>query len=180
MRSGTSAREEEQAMRGRFSEAMKEAMRAGDKARLSTVRLIQAAVQKRDLELGDEAYKEASKGAAEGADLAGAGKAKASDDEILAVLQKMIKQRQESILLYEKAGRMELADVEKAEIAVIQSFMPAQLDEAGTAAAVAATIEATGAQSVKDLGKVMAELRAKYAGQMDFGKASALAKTRLS
>ena len=167
-------------MRERFTEAMKEAMRAGDKARLSTIRLIQAAVQKRDLELGQLAFEAASKSAAEGADLSGAGKAKAGDDEILAVLEKMIKQRRESILLYEKAGRIELADVEKAEIAVIQSFLPTQLDETATASAVAEAIASTGATSVKDLGKVMAELRARYPRQMDFGKAGALAKTRLS
>jgi uncharacterized protein YqeY len=167
-------------MRDRLSEAMKEAMRAGDKARLSTIRLIQAAIQKRDLELGEAAFKKVEASAGEGADVAGVGKVKASDDEILSVLQKMIKQRQESIAMYDKAGRAELADVEKAEIAVIQAFLPTQLDEAATAAAVAEVIAATGATSVKDLGKVMAELRARYTGQMDFGTASGLAKSRLS
>jgi uncharacterized protein YqeY len=167
-------------MRERLSEAMKAAMRAGDRARLSAIRLIQAAVQKRDLELGEAAFKKVEASAAQGADVAGAGKVKASDDEILSVLQKMIKQRQESVALYEQAGRAELADAEKAEIAVIQSFLPTQLDEAAIAAAVADVIKATGAQTVKDLGKVMAELRARYTGQMDFGKASALAKIRLS
>lgn len=166
-------------MRERLSDEMKAAMRAGDKQRLSTIRLIQAAVQKRDLELGEAAFKKAEAAAAPGADMAGAGKVKASDDEILSVLQKMIKQRQESIGLYEQAGRAELADAERAEVAVIQSFLPTQLDEAATAEAVAETIRAVGAQSVKDLGKVMAELRGRYTGQMDFAKASALAKSRL-
>jgi uncharacterized protein YqeY len=164
-------------MRERLADELKAAMRAGDKARLGTIRLIQAAIQKRDLELGEQAFKKAE--AAGGEVGAGAGKAQANEEEILGVLQKMVKQRQESIGLYEKAGRAELAQKEKDEIAVIEDFLPKQLDEAGVAAAVDAAIAATGAAGVKDMGKVMAELRAKHAGRMDFGKASAVVKAKL-
>jgi uncharacterized protein YqeY len=167
----------ERAMRERLADELKAAMRAGDKTRLGTIRLIQAAIQKRDLELGEQAFKRAE--AAGGEVASGAGKAQASEEEILGVLQKMVKQRQESIALYEKAARPELAQKEQDEIAVIEDFLPKQLDEAGVAAAVDAAIAATGAAGVKDMGKVMAELRAKHAGRMDFGKASAVVKAKL-
>jgi uncharacterized protein YqeY len=101
------------------------------------------------------------------------------DEEILQMLQSMIKQRRESIALYEQGGRQELADQERDEIAVIERFLPRQMDEADTRAAIGAAIAATGAAGVKDMGKVMAELRARHAGQMDFGKASALVKGML-
>jgi uncharacterized protein YqeY len=148
-------------MRERFTEAMKAAMKAGDKRRLSAVRMIQAGLKDKDIELR------------------GAGKGQASDEEILGLLQKMIKQRQESLAIYEQAGRAELAQQEREEIAVIQDFLPRQMDEAETRAAVEAAIAETGAGSMKDMGKVIGALRGKYAGRMDFGKASALVKELL-
>ena len=148
-------------MRQRFTEAMKEALKAGDKTRLSTVRMIQAGLKDKDIEAR------------------GAGKGQASEEEILGLLQKMIKQRQESIAIYDQAGRKELADQEREEVAVIRSFLPQQMDEAETRAAIAAEIAETGAASIKDMGKVIGALRAKYAGRMDFGKASALVKELL-
>ncbi len=148
-------------MRQRFTEAMKEALKGGDKTRLSTVRMIQAALKDKDIEAR------------------GAGKGQASEEEILGLLQKMIKQRQESIAIYDQAGRKELADQEREEVAVIRSFLSQQMDEAETRAAIAAEIAETGAASMKDMGKVIGALRAKYAGRMDFGKASALVKELL-
>ena len=145
-------------MRQRFTEAMKEAMKAGDKPRLSTVRMIQAALKDKDIEAR------------------GAGRGQATEEEILGLLQKMIKQRQESVAIYEQAGRQELADQERAEIAVIQGFLPQQLGEAETRAAIEAAIAETGAASMKDMGKVVGVLRGKYAGRMDFAKASGLVK----
>jgi uncharacterized protein YqeY len=149
------------AMRERFTTEMKEAMKAGDKRKLGTVRLIQAALKDKDIEAR------------------GAGKGQASDDEILALLQKMIKQRQESIAIYEQNNRPELAQQEREEAEVIASFLPKQMDEAETKAAIEAAIAETGAASMKDMGKVVGALRAKYAGRMDFGKASGLVKEML-
>jgi uncharacterized protein YqeY len=107
------------------------------------------------------------------------GKGAAADDQLLGVLQKLVKQRQESADLYDKGGRPELAAAERAEIAVIQSFLPKQMSDEEIAAAIKAAIQKTGAASVKDMGKVIADLRAAYAGQMDFGKASGIVKTML-
>jgi uncharacterized protein len=148
-------------MRERFTQDMKDAMKAGDKRRLATVRLVQAALKDKDIEAR------------------GAGKGQASDEEILGLLQKMIKQRQESAGIYEQAGRAELATQEREEAEIIASYLPKQMDEAETRQAIEAAIKATGATSMKDMGKVIGTLRAKYAGQMDFGKASALAKEML-
>jgi len=148
-------------LRERFTADMKEAMKAGDKARLGAIRLIQAALKDKDIEAR------------------GAGKDPLSDEEILALLQKMVKQRQESIAMYEQGGRTELADQEKAEVAVISSYLPQQMDEAETKAAIQAAIAETGAASMKDMGKVVGALRAKYAGRMDFAKASGLVKDML-
>jgi uncharacterized protein len=148
-------------MRQRFTEAMKEAMKGGDKLRLSTVRMIQAGLKDKDIEAR------------------GAGRGQASEEEILGLLQKMIKQRQESIAIYDQAGRRELADQEREEVAVIRSFLPQQMDEGETRAAVEAAIAETGAASMKDMGKVIGKLRAEYAGRMDFAKASALVKELL-
>jgi uncharacterized protein YqeY len=145
-------------LRERLTTEMKEAMKAGDKRKLGTVRLIQAALKDKDIELR------------------GAGKGPASDDEILALMQKMIKQRQESVAMYDQGGRPELADQEREEAKVIQSFLPTQMDEADVRAAIDAAIAETGAASIKDMGKVIAALRAKYAGRMDFGRASGLVK----
>jgi uncharacterized protein YqeY len=142
-------------LRDRLTTEMKEAMKAGDKRKLGTVRLIQAALKDKDIELR------------------GAGKGPASDDEILAVMQKMIKQRQESLAMYEQGGRPELAAQEREEAEVIQSFLPKQR------AAIEAAIAETGAASMKDMGKVVGALRGKYAGRMDFGRASGLVKELL-
>lgn len=148
-------------MRQQFTEEMKTALKAGDKGRLAAIRLIIAALKEKDIEAR------------------GAGRTEALPEEILGMLQKMIKQRQESADVYDKGGRPELAAGERAEIAVISSFLPKQMDEAEVKAAIAAAIAAVGAASMKDMGKVVAELRGKYAGQMDFGKASGLVKAAL-
>ncbi|MCB8821512.1 GatB/YqeY domain-containing protein [Microvirga rosea] len=148
-------------LRERFTADMKEAMKAGDKARLGAVRLIQAALKDKDIEAR------------------GAGKGQATDEEILALLQKMIKQRQESIAMYEQGGRPELAQQEKAEADVISSYLPKQMDDAEMKAAIEAAIAETGAASMKDMGKVVGTLRGKYAGRMDFAKASGLVKDLL-
>ena len=149
-------------LRERFTDEMKTAMKGGDKARLSTIRLIQAALKDKDIEAR------------------GQGKEPASDDEILAVLQKMVKQRQESLAIYEQNGRPELAAQEKGEIEVISSFLPQQLGDAEIDAAIVSAIAETGAVSVKDMGKVIAKLRADFAGRMDFGKVSPRVKDKLA
>lgn len=149
-------------MRELFTTALKEAMKAGDKSRLAAVRLIQAAIKDKDIEAR------------------GAGKTEATNEEILALLQKMIKQRQESATIYRDNNRPELAATEEGEIAVIQSFLPKQLDEAEVKAAIAAAIAETGAAGMKDMGKVIAVLKERFSGQMDFGKASGLVKAALS
>jgi uncharacterized protein YqeY len=147
-------------MRERFTTMMKEAMKAGDRRRLDTVRMIQAALKDKDIEAR------------------GAGKT-VSDDDILALLQKMVKSRQESADIYAKAGREELAQQEREEIAIINEFLPKQLSEEESKAAVAQAIAETGASSMKDMGKVVAALKAKYTGQMDFARASGLVKAAL-
>lgn len=149
-------------MRDQFMTALKEAMKAGDKGRVAAVRLIQAAIKDKDIEAR------------------GAGKGQASDEEILGLMQKMIKQRQESASIYRANARPELAEIEEAEIAVIASFMPKQLDETETKAAIAAAIAETGAAGMKDMGKVIALLRERFAGQMDFSRASGFVKAALS
>ena len=148
-------------MRERFTTELKEAMKAGDKRKLGTIRLIQAALKDKDIEAR------------------GAGKGQAADEEILALLQKMIKQRQESMAIYDQNGRPELAQQEREEAEVIASFLPQQMDEAETKAAIEAAIGETGAASMKDMGKVIGALRGRYAGRMDFAKASALVKEML-
>ena len=148
-------------LRERFTADMKEAMKAGEKGRLGAIRLIQAALKDKDIEAR------------------GAGKEPLSDEEILALLQKMVKQRQESITMYEQGGRTELAQQEKDEVTVISSYLPQQMDEAETKAAIEAAIAETGAASMKDMGKVVGLLRGKYAGRMDFAKASGLVKDML-
>ena len=148
-------------LRERFTQDLKDAMKAGDKGKLGTIRLMQAALKDKDIEAR------------------GAGKEPLSDEEILALLQKMVKQRQESISMYEQGGRTELAQQEKDEVAVITSYLPQQMDEAETKAAIEAAIAETGAASMKDMGKVVGVLRGKYAGRMDFAKASGLVKDML-
>jgi uncharacterized protein YqeY len=149
-------------LRTRFTDEMKTAMKAGDKDALGTIRLIISELKNKDVEAR------------------GAGKEQASEEEILGLLQKMIKQRQESESVYAENGRADLAAKETAEIAVISGFLPKQMSEDEVKAAIQAAIAATGAASMKDMGKVVAELRAKFAGQMDFGKASGLVKAALS
>lgn len=150
------------ALRERFTDELKAAMKGGEKAKVAAIRLIQAALKDRDIEAR------------------GAGKGPLGEDEILGLLQKMLKQRQESIAIYDRNARPELADAERAEVAVIEGFMPRQLGEEEVKAAIEAAIAATGAASMKDMGKVVAALRAEHAGRMDFAKASALVKARLS
>ena len=149
-------------LRERFNEALKAAMRERNALTVSTVRMILAGVKDRDIAAR-------SRGNTEGID----------DGEILTLLRTMVKQRQDSIQLYREGGRPELADKEAAEIVLIEGFMPRQMSDDEVAAAVAAAIAATGAASVKDMGKVMAELRAHHAGLMDFAKAGPLVKQAL-
>jgi uncharacterized protein YqeY len=148
-------------LRERFMPDMKEAMKAGEKEKVAAVRLIIAALKEKDIEAR------------------GAGKGEASDDEILAMLQKMIKQRQESISIYESNGRPELAAGEKSEVAVISSYLPKQMEEAEVKAAIEEVIAEIGAAGIKDMGKVIAALRGAYAGQMDFAKVSPMVKSLL-
>lgn len=148
-------------IRETLSTAMKEAMKAKDTRRLSTVRLIQAAIKDRDI---------ANRGV---------GKDETSEDEILQILQKLVKQREESAKIYDDAGRGELATQEREEIAVIKTFMPEQLSDEKVAEIIAGIITEIGAAGIKDMGKVMAALRERYAGQMDFGKASGTIKAQL-
>ena len=150
-------------LRAQLTDAMKEAMKAKDAKRLATVRLMLAALKDRDIAARSETSR----------DLLG-------DDEILGLMAKMIKQREESAAVYRQGGRPELAENEEAEITIIRSFMPAQMDDAALKDAVAKTITETGAASIKDMGKVMAVLKERYAGQMDFSKASAATKDALS
>jgi uncharacterized protein len=148
------------AIREELTSELKVAMKAGIKRRVETIRLINAALKDRDIEAR------------------GQGKT-LSDDDILGLLQKLVKSRQESVEIYDKAGRVDLATQEREEIAVIQSFLPQPLSEAETEAAIAAAIAETGAGSIKDMGKVVGVLRAKYAGRLDMGKASAAVKAKL-
>ncbi|HZX87225.1 MAG TPA: GatB/YqeY domain-containing protein [Reyranella sp.] len=150
-------------LRDNLAEALKEAMRARDMTTVGAVRLILAKLKEVDIAARTEASREG-----------------VADDRILSMLQGMIKQRNESVVLYEKGNRPELAEKEKAEIAVIERFLPKQMDDAAVAAAVAEAMAATGAKTVKDMGGVMAVLKTKYAGQMDFAKASAAVKKALA
>jgi uncharacterized protein YqeY len=149
-------------IRDEIKQALVGAMKAGDAPRRDAIRLIQAALKNRDIELR--------------------GAANLPEDDVLVteVLQKMIKQRRESIDLYEKGGRAELAAAEAAEVAVIETFLPRQLNAAELAAAIDAIVTETGASSVKDMGRVMALLRERHAGEVDMGKASAALKAKLS
>lgn len=150
-------------LRTRLTTATKEAMKSRDSARLSTLRLISAAIKDREI-------------AARGEGVGGEG---LGDDELIAILSKMVKQRQESARAYEEGGRLELAEKELAEIAVIQNYLPRQLSEAEVTQAIDRAIADLGATSIRDMGRVMAELRARHAGQMDFGAAGPMVKQRL-
>ncbi|AZO13596.1 GatB/YqeY domain-containing protein [Mesorhizobium sp. M2A.F.Ca.ET.043.05.1.1] len=145
-------------MREKIAESMKSAMKAQDKHRLPTLRLIQAAIHDRDI---------ANRGAS---------KPPASEEEILQILAKMVKQREESAKAFEDGKRPELAAQERGEMEIIREFLPTQLDEAAIQAAAREAIAVTGAASQKDMGKVIGALKQKYAGQMDFAKASAIIK----
>jgi hypothetical protein len=150
-------------MRTRIATALKEAMKAKDVDRLSTLRLINAAIKDHDI---------AQRVSDEDADQKG-------DTDVLAILGRMVKQRQESARAYEEGGRLELAAKELSEIKVIESFLPKQLTEAEMAAAIEQAVTDVSAESIRDMGKVMAALKAKYTGQMDFAKAGAAVKAQL-
>jgi uncharacterized protein YqeY len=149
-------------MREIIASAMKTALKEKDQVALSTIRLISAALKDRDIAARSSDNNEGI-----------------SDDEILSMLQTMIKQRNESVKMYEQGNRPELATAEKAEIAIIQQFLPAQLSAEDVASAIADAIAETGANSVRDMGKVMACLKEKYAGQLDFTAASQNVKSAL-
>ncbi|WP_333714963.1 GatB/YqeY domain-containing protein [Yoonia sp.] len=150
-------------MRERVNAALKDAMRAKEADRLSTLRLINAAIKDKDIALrgtGEEAVG-------------------VTDDDVLAIMGRMVKQRQESARAYEEGGRIELAEKELAEVKVIEEFLPKQLTSEEVAKAIDAAISDVGATSIRDMGKVMATLKGKYTGQMDFGKAGPMVKDRL-
>ena len=144
-------------LKNRITEDMKAAMRAKDGARLSAVRLLLAAMKQKEV---DE-------------------RVVLTDADVLAIIEKMLKQRRESIVQYEKAARQDLADVEKAEMAILSAYLPQQMSDADVAQAVAATITEAGAAGVKDMGKVMGLLKARLAGRTDMGKLSGLVKSKL-
>jgi uncharacterized protein YqeY len=148
-------------MRETITAALKHATKAQDKRRISTLRLVSAAIKDRDIAART------------------AGKTQATDAELLELFAKMIKQREESEKIYADAGRAELVKQESEEIAIIREFLPKQLSDKEMEKAIAEAIAKAGAASVKDMGKVMAELKARYAGQMDFARASALVKAKL-
>lgn len=145
-------------MRAKISSDLKDAMKSGDKAKVATLRLINAAIQSAEIEA----------------------RTTIDDAAVLAVMTKMVKQRRESIAQYTSGGRPDLAAIEQAEIGLIEVYLPQQMDDAEVTAAIAAAVAETGAASAKDMGKVMAVLKAKYAGKMDFQKASAAVKAALS
>jgi uncharacterized protein YqeY len=148
-------------LRENINNAVKEAMKAKDERKLSTLRMVNATIKNADI------------------DARGQGKPPLSDGDLLGVLQKMIKQRQEAVELYDKGGRAELAAAEREEIAVISAYLPKQMSEDEVKAAIAAAIAETNAAGMKDMGKVISVLRGKHAGQMDFGRASGLVKAAL-
>jgi len=150
-------------LRARFSEDLKQAMKAKDSLRLSTLRLITAAIKDRDIALRSE-----------GEDR------EMTDDEITAVLSRMVKQRQESARAYEEGGRLELVERELAEIAVIETYLPRQLTPDEVESAIAGVISELEAGSIRDMGRVMNALKARYTGQMDFGAVGPVVKARLS
>lgn len=150
-------------LRERIQADIKEAMKAKEAARLSTLRLISAAIKDREIAARSERGEDSA----------------LTQDDVIALMSKMVKQRQESARAYEEGGRLELAEREEAEIKVIQSYLPRQLTEDEVAAAVEKVIKDLGASSIRDMGRVMADLRAHYAGRMDFGAVGPLIKARL-
>ena len=149
-------------MRETISEGLKTALKARDQRRTSTLRSINAAIKDRDI---------ANRGDAKGP---------ATNDEVLAIIQKMVKQREESFAIYAQAGRADLATVEKEEIDILNEFLPKGLTEEEVAAAIEAAIVSSGAEGPKDMGKVIAELKAKYPGRIDFGKVSGQVRNALA
>jgi uncharacterized protein YqeY len=149
-------------LRDDINNAIKDAMKGKDERKLSTLRMVNSTLKNSDIEAR------------------GQGKPPLSDEDILSVLQKMIKQRQESVELYVKGGREELAAQERAEIAIISAYLPKQMSDEEVKAAIASAIKDTGAAGMKDMGKVIGALKSKYAGQMDFGKASGMVKAALA
>lgn len=150
-------------LRERLQISLKEAMKAKEVDRLSTLRLINAAIKDREIAVRGES-----------------GEAEVGEGDILAILGKMVKQRQESARAYEEGGRLELAEMELAEIKVIEEFLPRQLSAAEVEAAIVSAVSEVGADSIRDMGKVMAVLKGKYTGQMDFGAVGPMVKARLS
>ena len=150
-------------LRTRLNDTLKVAMKAKSEREVQTIRLILAALKDRDI-------------AARG----DGGNGEISDDAILSLLQSMVKQRRESIEMYEKGGRLELAQQESEEIAIIETFLPKQMEESEVEEAIVEVLGETGAETIKDMGKVMAALREKYAGRMDFGKVSGKIKAKLT
>jgi uncharacterized protein YqeY len=150
-------------IREKISQALKDSMRAKDEARTTTLRMINAAIKQKDIDVARPR-----------------GDQQIGGDETLILLQSLVKSRRESIELYKQGGRQDLVDKESAEIAIIEEFLPKQMSEAETKAAIREIVAATGASSVKDMGKVMAALKSKYAGQLDMTKASASVKQVLS
>ena len=148
-------------LRDDINNALKEAMKAKNERAVSTLRMVNSTLKNADIEARGQA------------------KPALGDAEVLAILQKMIKQRQESVELYQKGGRADLVKQEQEEIAIISGYLPKQMSEPEMTAAIEAAIKDTGAAGMKDMGKVIGALRSKYAGQMDFGKASGLVKARL-
>ena len=148
-------------MRETIAQALKDALKNKDKQRTGTLRLVNAAIQDRDI---------ANRGA---------GKDPVGDDEILQILTKMVKQREESAKAFEEGGRAELAAQERAEIVIIKDFLPTQMSEEEMRAAAAGAVTETGAQGLRDMGRVMAVLKERYPGRLDFGKASAVVKELL-
>ena len=149
-------------MRDEISESLKIALKARDQRRTSTLRLINSAIQDKDIAIRQEA------------------RGPATNEEILVILQKMVKQREESFAIYAQAGRADLATVEKEEIDILNEFLPKGLSDAEVDAAIAAAIASTGAEGPKNMGKVIGQLKADYPGRIDFGKASAKVKAALS
>ena len=155
-------------MRAQITEDVKTAMKSGEKRRVSTLRLIQAAIKDRDI-----AARVDEKGQSTGED-------KINDAQLLQLLQKMIKQRRESAKMYIEAGRTELSDQEQAEIVIIEEYLPKQMTETQVAEAVSAVITELDAKGLKDMGRTISALKARYPGQMDFGKASGVVKAKLT
>jgi uncharacterized protein YqeY len=149
-------------LRDQINDALKEAMKAKNERAVSTLRMVNSTLKNADIEVR------------------GAGKPALGEADVLAILQKMIKQRQESVELYKKGGRDDLVAQEEAEIAIISGYLPRQMSDAEVKSAIDAAVAESGASGMKDMGKVIGALRGKYAGQMDMAKASALVKAKLS